>query len=378
MAEPQRSRNGAASRGWACLLVIALGALFAGTTEAGLEREGGLRGDGGVSAPPVLERNAEFLHPFGERFSFLLRVPGQRAELSVDLVPGTRVLFRFVGNTIATGCARPVVASLVGPHGRLWSKTRLCTGRETITFRATKDGLHYLRVDPPAGRTGGIVVVLYLDQPEVEAGGPFEDLTFINGSRSYRLSAAAAYRKGIARVWVREAGAATLLSSSRCRSRCPVRRTLRAMIDTRRLGEGEHEFHAEAMGSDGRSSGVEAWRVVVDRTPPRPPKNFRLESYDAVQRTAVVVWDEGSDPELRDGTPGAGSYGHDYRLRAEDGSWSRWRQADAGTLAIGGILPGRLIELRVREYDGARNVSRIAEAGLRVTGSEPRPEDPDA
>ena len=97
-----------------------------------------------------------------------------------------------------------------------------------------------------------------------------------------------------------------------------------------------------------------------------------------MHRTAVVVWDEGSDPDLRDGTPGAGTYGHEYRLRGEDGSWSQWREADPLAVAIGGISPGGILALRVREYDGATNQSRIAEATLRVTGSEPLPEDPEA
>jgi len=379
MADPQRRQNREASRARAWLLVIVLGSLLAGSTEAGAFVEGGARGSTELSEPPALERNAEFLYPFGETFSFVVAVPGQRAELSVDLVPGTRVLFRFARNTVAAGCSKPLTASLVGPHGRLWSKTRLCTGRETMAFRATTDGLHYLTLHPPAGRTGSIAVTLYLDQPEVVPGGPFfEDLTWINGSGSYRLSAVAAYRRGVARVWVGEAGAATLASSSRCRSGCPVQRTLRTTVDTRLLGEGAHEYHVEAVGSDGRSSGIEVWRVFVDRTAPRPPRNFRVESYDPMHRTAVVVWDEGSDPDLRDGTPGAGTYGHEYRLRGEDGSWSQWREADPLAVAIGGISPGGILALRVREYDGATNQSRIAEATLRVTGSEPLPEDPEA
>jgi hypothetical protein len=328
--------------------------------------------------PPDLDRTAEYLYPFGETFSFALSAPGQSAVLSIDLVPGTRVLIRFAKNTISAGCAKPLTASVVGPHGRVWSKTRLCTGRETIAFRATRDGLHYLTLDPPAARTGTIVVTLFLDQPEVEPGGPlFEDIVFINGSRSYGLSVAAAYRRGIARVWVREAGT-TIASSSLCRSRCPVKRTLRATIDTRRLGEGTHEYAVEAVGSDGRSSAVETWRIFVDRTPPRPPRNFRVETYDPVRRTAAIDWDEGIDPDARDGTSGAGAYGYDYRLRREDGPWSPWRNTEAPALEVGGISPGSLIGLRVRENDGATNRSRIVETSLRVTGSEPPPEDPEA
>ena len=330
-------------------------------------------------APPDLEQNVEHLYPFGEAFSFALSTPGQNAALSVDLVAGTRVLFRFARNTIAAGCAKPLTASVVGPHGRVWSNTRLCTGRETIALRATKDGLHTLTLDPPAARTGTIVVTLFLDQPEVEPGGPFfEDITFINGSRAYRLSVAAAYRRGIARVWVRKAGATTIASSSLCRRRCPVRRTLRATIDTRQLGEGTHVYDVEAVGPDGRSSGVEQRRIFVDRTPPRPPRNFRVETYDPVNRTAVIYWDEGVDPDGRDGTPAAGAYGYDYRLRRENGYWGPWRNTGSPDLEVGGISPGSLISLRVRENDGATNTSRIVEARLVVTGSEPLPVDPEA
>ncbi|MBA3377130.1 MAG: hypothetical protein H0U00_15180 [Actinobacteria bacterium] len=372
-----------------CLLVVALGALLAGGTSArsfGAEDVTELQLS--VLTPGSVARaqfagargeddhlqHAEYLYALGETFSFDLSVAGQNGALSVDLLPGNRVLYRFPRNTIAAGCTEPLVARLEDPDGRVRS-LRLCTGRETIAFEATAGGIHTLVLDPPAARTGTIAVTLFLDEPEVSPGGPFfEDLVFINGSRSYGLSVTAAYRLGIAQVRVRRRGAGIVASSSYCRRRCPAERRLRTTIDTRRLGEGRHEYLAEAVGPDGRSSDTEGWAIYIDRTAPRPPKNFRVESYESATRAAVIVWDEGVDPKGRYGAPAAGPAGSDYRLRRDDGSWSPWRSVQAPFLEISGVSAGSSIGLRVREHDAADNTSRIAEARVRVPGSEPPPE----
>ncbi len=251
-------------------------------------------------------------------------------------------------------------------------KTPLCTGRETIAFEATGDGVHTLTLDSPAAQTAPVAVTLFLDEPEVVAGGEFVEVTyFINGSRSSELVVEAAYRRGVARVWVRRQGAGIVASSALCRRRCPAERKLRKTIDTRRLGEGRHQYAVEAVGSDGRRSDIETWEIYVDRTPPRPPKNFRVVNYAPVTRNAGVFWDEGVDPG---GPLASGAGGHHFRLRREGGSWSPWRYTDVPYLFVKGVVVGSVLDLRVRQHHGATSTSRIAEARVRVTGSEPPPE----
>ena len=150
-------------------------------------------------------------------------------------------------------------------------------------------------------------------------------------------------------------------------------RTIRGSIDTRRLSEGTQTFQIQAVGTDGRSSDVEQHQIWIDRTPPRPPSKFRVETYDPAGRTAVVVWREGGDPEGPQGARPAGSLGYDYRLQ-RNGHWRPWRSVEAGSIEVAGVVPGNVLRLRVREYDGARNSSRLVEASVRVTGREPRPE----
>lgn len=85
------------------LVVVVLAALLTVGASAGPPVQ--------VSTPTISTRSAR-------RFTFDLSAPGQHAALTVDLVPGTRVLYRFGRSAVAPGCADPIVASVEDPDGR--------------------------------------------------------------------------------------------------------------------------------------------------------------------------------------------------------------------------------------------------------------------
>ena len=323
------------------------------------------------SVPPDVELAPyDGLYALGDSFTFTISTPGQNAALYIDLVPGTYVLIRIGKNTISAGCRQAVSARVVDPVGRLSvKKTPLCFPRQEFALRARQDGIYELELDPPAARTGRLAVTLYLDQPDVFPEGPFAEQFFVAGTGSYRLNLTALYRRGIARIWVEKTRTGTTASSSLCRRRCPRVRTLRTSVDTRPLREGLHEYRALAKGPDGRRGDAESLRIYVDRTPPRPPRGFRVRTYDPQTQTAAVVWEEGPDPG------GAGAAGYGYRLRVDGGRWSPWRGADVPYVEVAPAPPGTVIDLKVREYDGVRRRSSTVQARVRVTGSEPPPEE---
>jgi hypothetical protein len=76
--------------------------------------------------------------------------------------------------------------------------------------------------------------------------------------------------------------------------------------------------------------------LVVDHTAPSPPDNVGFDSYDATTHDAVLSWDNGDDPDLPGGVPGAGVANAQYRV-LDGGAWTAWQDNSDGDARIGGV-----------------------------------------
>jgi hypothetical protein len=216
-------------------------------------------------------------------------------------------------------------------------------------------------------------VTLYLDEPEVTPGGAlYEDVVYVNGTQSYSANVSAHFPNGVNRAWLERTGVGEIATSATCTAgpgACPQDVEAATSVDTVPLSEGGYEFVAKAVGSAGQASDVETWQIYVDRTAPAAPAGFRIETYDGVNGTATLAWDEGADPDLPDGSDGAGAASYDYRYRIDAQTWSAWLSTENSS-AVVTVAPGSSLDVEGREVDGAGNTSAVGSASLAVSGSE--------
>lgn len=139
---------------------------------------------------------------------------------------------------------------------------------------------------------------------------------------------------------------------------CPRAATSTFSIDPASLPEGRLTLRAVATNVLGLTTSSAAWSVTVDRgSPAAPAPTARVEPDVG---GAELLFGEGSDPALADGSPGSGVAGYEYRYQDADGAWSEWETASAGERALLDAEPGATVPVESRAVDGSRNESAIA------------------
>ena len=84
---------------------------------------------------------------------------------------------------------------------------------------------------------------------------------------------------------------------------CPPHDAIELDVDTRPMPEGTRHFRAHTPDV-AENVGERRWSVIIDRTPPTPPKDLRFTTPE--EGSAQAAWDAAEDPILPDGTPGSG------------------------------------------------------------------------
>ncbi len=327
--------------------------------------------------PPDANETLE-LTSLGSPYTFTTASPGHGALLTFDGTTSEPVSVKLTANTITGGGVCALAARILNPDGSTLSNN-ICVTSSGATLGSVTlpaDGLYSIVVDPTGAGVGSVVITLYLEAPEVTPGGElYEDVVYTSGG-SYSVSATADLPSGIKRTWLEQTGTGEIATSATCNAgpgACPQQVETTSSVDTSQLAEGEHVFVAKALGSNGKQSDDEVWRIFVDRTAPSSPSGFRVETYDTGGGIATLAWDEGGDPDLPGDVDGAGPESYDYRYRVDAQAWSDWLST-ADPSAPVAAAPGSGVALEVKESDGAGNVSPLASTTLFVSGAEAAPD----
>jgi hypothetical protein len=119
-----------------------------------------------------------------------------------------------------------------------------------------------------------------------------------------------------------------------------------------------------ASDKDGMMAGWDShfptWAPRIDGVAPAAPRSIVIDDTNYAQRTALVTWSEGLDPDLATGIQGSGpdEERSDYRIRRSGGTFGSWMSSATGASAtITAVDPGNTIDIDVRGYDSAGNVS---------------------
>jgi hypothetical protein len=323
--------------------------------------------------PPDVAPRLE-LTPVGSSHLFTTATLGHNALPTFDGTATQPVSVTLTSNTIAGGGYCTVAARILNPDGSILSNNP-CVSNSNATLGSVTlptDGLYTIVVDPYGQGVGSVEITLYLDEPDVTPGGAlYEDVVYVNGG-SYAANVAAHFPNGVNRAWLEKTGTGEIATSSTCTAgpgACPQDVEAATTVDTTQLAEGQHEFVAKALGSNGNASDEEIWRIFVDRTAPAPPANFRVDTYDTTSGTATLAWDEGADPDLPGDVDGAGAASYDYRYRVDAQAWSAWLSTENPSVAVS-TPPASNVELELKEIDGAGNTSSLVSATVPVSGTE--------
>jgi hypothetical protein len=115
---------------------------------------------------------------------------------------------------------------------------------------------------------------------------------------------------------------------------------------------------------------------IVDRTPPAAPSSFRVSFFNPADNgaSASVIWDNGEDPILPDGSRGSGVDQSEARYRIDGGAYSSWQDVDQSNVAIAGASDGSVVDVEARSTDGVGNRSAVGSGRLTL---HEQLEDPD-
>ena len=152
---------------------------------------------------------------------------------------------------------------------------------------------------------------------------------------------------------------------------CPEADAIDLVVDTRPMPEGTRRFRAFSSDPAG-NTGERRWTVVIDRTPPSPPKDLSFTKPE--EGSAQPAWAAAHDPVLPDETPGSGVAGYRFRHRVEDGAWSAWTAVEAGERLGEEVYDhpaGTRVAFEAVAVDAVGNVSDVARVDGEVDGQAP-------
>jgi hypothetical protein len=91
-------------------------------------------------------------------------------------------------------------------------------------------------------------------------------------------------------------------------------------------------------------------------------------SADPATHTATVIWDPGEDPDLQTGVQGSDvdEMRSEYRYQRPGGVYSQWYSSDSESATLTSVNTGDSVNVQVRGYDQAGNVSAATTATLTI------------
>lgn len=273
---------------------------------------------------------------------------------------------------VASATAQPVGLRLKDPpSAQLLSASRHASARKESSHPRDTDSYKHI------GSTGN-------NGPTLSPSGALWDLRnqYVSGDASDSLGVNARDAKyGIVKAWVESEGVGVIDSQdAQCTSSstvhrscispsphggpsCPKSFSFTTSISMSSFPEGANTFTEKATDTAGRT-GATSWVVYIDRTPPSVPGDFQLMAYDGSSETAVVGWDDSSDPSLPDGSQGSGLAGYDYRWQVDEGEWSAWASTPVPEVSLAQVQSGATIYIEVSSVDKVGNVSDAGTATM--------------
>ncbi len=160
-----------------------------------------------------------------------------------------------------------------------------------------------------------------------------------------------------------------VVSAAPCdQSSCPTRARETLSYDPSSDPEGRYEYRVTTVDGDDERTDGPLWRIAIDRTAPSAPSRFAVQP---LLTGPVLAWEGAADPQLADGTPGAGI--DRYRLRwkvSGSGFWSEWIEYDGEAITLD-LPPGGNIDVEIVAVDRAGNESAVEATTVAIPPSTP-------
>jgi YD repeat-containing protein len=178
---------------------------------------------------------------------------------------------------------------------------------------------------------------------------------------------------GVKRVALEEVGHGELTSAT---SPCPPTTTMPDLcpasfsspvtINPAPLSAGAHVIRQTATDLAGNVAASATWAIKVDRTAPGAATSFSA-TYDPVQSTTTVNWDDPIDPVLPGGGQPSGTTLYQYRVQRGSGAWSAWQTATESAFPLTSSFAGEGLNVQIQAIDAVGNAGPIAAATLTAT-----------
>jgi hypothetical protein len=315
--------------------------------------------------------------------------------LSVGLRVGTTVVTQneWCKPVTPPDSQRDVQVTLVDPSTNPTSKVLFFRVRVDCKDQATCSK-HIPALDPlqtaPTARLKRVDMTLVDDDlPVVTASGPFYDLAhdYINGRESYELTLSASDAgAGVDRSWAERLGNGEIAASAApCDPThntpaldnriCPESFVFTSTVGTTSFPEIRNLFVVKATDLARNVGTNEVWPIFVDRTAPLALVNGQIAVawFDRSNGEASIGWDPGSDPNLADGSLGAGVTDSRYRYSRDAGVWSDWISDEAAELVLTGVTAGETVDIEVAGIDEVGNASAPTPTSLTIGDDAPGP-----
>jgi hypothetical protein len=227
------------------------------------------------------------------------------------------------------------------------------------------------------------------DPPVVTASGPFFDLAhdYSNGRESYALTLSASDAgSGVDRAWAERLGNGEIAAApAPCDPThktpaldnriCPESFAFTSTVGTTSFPEIRNLFVAKASDLARNVGSNDVWPIFVDRTAPLAlvPGQTAVAWFERASGEAAIGWDPGSDPNLADGSLGAGVSDSRYRYRRDGGAWSEWITDEAAELLLANAAAGQTVDLEVMGVDAVANASAATPTSLTIGDDAPEP-----
>jgi hypothetical protein len=140
--------------------------------------------------------------------------------------------------------------------------------------------------------------------------------------------------------------------------------------------QGAHTLALSATTVDahGATTGryVQSFTFYVDHSAPVVSATGFVAYYDPDLAGTVIAWPVAADPNLPDGSPGAGGTIYSYRVSRAGGAYSLWTDSDRPVVVVPGPANSDTFAIDVKARDRVGNQSGTVSASVAATPVDPQ------